>query len=85
MNDGKYIIQKVRGHEVAILFHPLINHCDIGTCKKSRISAGFFRVEDAGVIKKDIEVFAFGMSESLKLHSRGDTDAALIKKVLERN
>ena len=88
MQDGKYIIKKVRGHEVAVLFHPLINHCDIGTCKESRgetVSAGFFQVR---VVREysdgpTIDVSVHGRSLSLDLNSRGDVDAALIRKVLE--
>ena len=43
MDYGKYIIKEVRGHEVAIMFDLLIDHCDMGT-KEEVISAGFFVV-----------------------------------------
>ena len=88
MNDGKYIIKKIRGHEAAVLFHPLLNHCDIGTCKNSHgetVSAGFFRVdgESDDFDMPVISVYAYGHSVSLSAASRGEIDAKLIKKVLE--
>jgi len=89
MYDGKYIIKEVRGHEVAILFHGVINHCDIGTKGESRgetISAGFFRVQaDCDGIDNcsgpDIDVYVWGESVTLKLGSR-EEDAKLIKQAM---
>jgi len=86
MEYGKYIIKEVRGIEVAILFDPLISHCDIGTKGESRgedISAGFFGASSKPTEEDryDIEVGVWGKSETLKLDSRQE-DAALIKKVL---
>jgi hypothetical protein len=85
---GKYIIKEVRGHEVAIVFSSLINHCDIGTRGESRgkdISAGFFMVEakESENDPNDISVGVWGKSESMKLNSR-PTDEALIKRVLRK-
>jgi hypothetical protein len=87
--QGKYIIKVVRGHEVAILFDSLINHCDIGTCKDSRgetVAAGFFAAcgRPTSNDERDISVSAFGKSESLEIKSRGDIDEPLIKKVLRK-
>ncbi len=88
MNYGKYIIKEIMGHEVAILFNPLINHCDIGTCKESRgetVSAGFFIAfaEPSEQDNKDIGVEVFGKSETLKLESRPE-DEKLVKQVLRK-
>lgn len=87
MEQGKYIIKEVRGHEVAIVFDPLISHCDIGTRGESRgktISAGFFGASSAAPTKDDdkaIDVGVWGKSVTLKMKSRPE-DAELIKKVL---
>lgn len=86
MDYGKYIIKEVRGHEVAILFHPLISHCDIETRGDSRgknVAAGFFSV--AGVYEDsecNILVDCWGKSDTLKLKSRGVEDEAIINKML---
>ncbi len=87
--QGKYIIKELEnGHEVAILFDPLISHCDIGTCKNSRgktISAGFFDVA-AVPTEEDpngISVGVWGKSVTLKLESRPE-DEELIKRVLRK-
>jgi hypothetical protein len=88
MTYGKYIIKEILGTEVAILFDPLINHCDIiteGNSKKA-ISAGFFIVlglpsdHDIG----DISVSVFGESITLKLKVRTNVDEKLIKRVLRK-
>ena len=86
--QGKYIIKEVMGHEVAILFDPLISHCNIGTKgedKGETVSAGFFDVmsnptpDDPG----NISVGVWGKSVTLKLESRPE-DEELIKKVLRK-
>ena len=87
MECGKYIIVEVRGHEVAILFDPLISHCDIGTCHESRgkrVSAGFFGVtaEPTDEDSKNIDVGVWGKSVTLNIESRKGIDEKLIKKVL---
>jgi len=86
MQWGKYIIQEVNGHEVAIMFNALISHCDIGTCHESRgktVSAGFFAVgaKASENDPDDIDVSCFGKSTTLKLESRKE-DAVLLQKVL---
>lgn len=86
MDNGKYIIVECRGHEVAILFHPLIQHCDIGITGDSRgkvVSAGSFGVlsNPTDDDPKDIDVVVWGKSVTLKLDNRGE-DAAIIKKIL---
>ena len=91
MEQGKYIIKKVEvmGREVAILFDPLISHCNIGTKREDKgetVSAGFFDVmsnptpDDPG----NISVGVWGKSVTLKLESRPEEDAKLIKKVLRK-
>ena len=87
MEYGKYIIKEVRGVEVAIMFSPLISHCDIGTKGDSRgetISAGFFGATASPTEKddKDIDVGVWGESVTLNIKSRPEKDAELIKKVL---
>jgi hypothetical protein len=87
MEYGKYIIKEVRGIEVAILFHPLINHCDIGTKGDSRgetVSAGFFTVgaEPTEDDSRDISVSCWGKSVTLDMKSRGEKDEELVKKIL---
>ena len=81
---GKYIIKKFLGHDVAILFHPLIKHSDIVVIGGA-VSAGFFHVD--GVFDEHdepiIEVSAHGHSVSVGAASRGEIDAELIKQVLE--
>ena len=86
MEYGKYIIKVLRGIEVAILFDPLISHCDIGTKGDSRgetISAGFFGAfaEPTEEDDKKISVGVWGKSVTLKMDSRPE-DEALIKRVL---
>ena len=76
MSFSKYIIVKEKGHEVAVLFDPLIPHNEI---RKSAISAGFFCVEASSSIR--IKVSVFGESISLKLQTRPE-DATLIEKML---
>lgn len=88
MEYGKYIIKVIRGVEVAILFDPLISHCDIGTCHESRgetISAGFFGASSAPTDEdnKAICVGVWGKSVTLKMDSRPE-DEDLIKKVLRK-
>ena len=83
MARGKYIIKEVRGVPVAIMFDPLISHCDIGTCHESRgktISAGFFSVTEED--NREIRVDCWGKSVTLKMDSRPDIDEPLLKKVL---
>ncbi len=88
MDYGKYIIKEVRGIEVAILFDPLISHCDIGTKGDSRgetISAGFFVVK-SNPIEDDpdnISVGVWGKSVTLKIDSR-EEDEKLLKRVLRK-
>ena len=89
MEHGKYIIKEVNGIEVAIVFDPLISHCNIGTCKEDRgetISAGFFGASAAPTDEddKEISVGVWGKSVTLDMKSR-EEDAALIKKVLRPN
>ncbi len=86
MEYGKYIIKEVKGIKVAIMFSPLISHCDIGTKGDSRgktISAGFFGVSASPTEKDDkaIDVGIWGKSITLKMESRPE-DEELIKKVL---
>ena len=86
MDNGKYIIVECRGHEAAIMFSPLISHCDIGTKGDSKgkvISAGFFEVGAISTKKdpKDIGIAVWGKSVTLKLNSRKE-DMAIIKKAL---
>lgn len=87
MDSGKYIIVKCRGHEVAIVFSPLINHCDIGTKGESEgkvVSAGSFEVyshptEDD---PNDIDVAVWGQSITLKVSKRRREDPEIIRKML---
>jgi len=88
MEYGKYIIID-NGHEVAILFDSLIQHCDIGTKGEGRgkaVSAGFFAVAAKPTEKDpdDISVGVFGESVTLKLKVRKDKDERLIKRVLRK-
>lgn len=81
MEYGKYVIVKNRGHEVAIVFDPIIKHIVFSFAFVGDIiSAGFFRVGIAE--NKDIGITTFGKSTSLKLTSRR-ADAALIAKILK--
>lgn len=87
MEYGKYIIKEVRGVPVAIMFHSLISHCDIGTCHDGRgktISAGFFSVaaEPTEEDKRAISVGCWGKSVTLEIDSRPKIDEALLLKVL---
>jgi len=89
MEYGKYIIKVLRDIEVAILFDPLISHCDIGTKGDSRgetISAGFFGASAAPTDEdsRAIDVSVWGKSVTLKMDSRPE-DEVLIKKVLRRD
>jgi len=86
MEYGKYIIKEVRGIEVAIMFSPLISHCDIGTKGDSRgktISAGFFGIGSLQIEENydAIGVSVWGKSVTLEMESRPE-DEALINKVL---
>jgi hypothetical protein len=83
MDYGKYIIKEVQGHEVAILFSHLIQHCDIGTRGDSRgkdIAAGFFSV--AADKEGNVTVGCWGKSETMKLKSRKEEDELLVKRVV---
>lgn len=89
MDYGKYIIKEVRGIEVAILFDPLISHCDVGTKGDSRggtISAGFFIVKfnPTDNDPDDISVGVWGKSVTLEIESR-EEDERLIKRVLRKD
>lgn len=79
MDWGKYIIVTRRGHEVPILFGPLIEHIEMGENEKI-VSAGLFCVE--GCDKGEIEVSVFGESVRLKIGPRIGTDDELIEKIL---
>jgi hypothetical protein len=86
MEYGKYIINEIRGIEVAIMFNPLISHDAIGTCHGDRgktISAGFFGASAAPTDEdsRAISVSVWGKSVTLKMDSRPE-DEELIKKVL---
>ncbi len=86
MEYGKYIIIEHDGCEFPILFHSVINHCDIGTKGNSRgkvISAGFFMIgaESSDDDEKDIDVSVWGKSVTLKIESRKE-DERLIKQIL---
>jgi hypothetical protein len=88
MEYGKYIIKEVRGVEVAILFDPLISHCDLGTKGDSRgetLSAGFFGVMSMPTREdpNDVDVSTWGKSITLNITSR-DGDDDIIKKVVRR-
>ena len=90
MDWGKYIIIEVRGIECAIVFDPLISHCDIGTKGDSRgkiVAAGMFEVgaEKSEYDSNDISVCVFGKSVTLELESRKGQDERLIKRVLRRD
>ena len=79
---GKYIIVINRGHEVAILFHSLIEHDTFLDCYiKAHIkAAGFFRAQGhAG----EIEIICYGRSDSLDICSRPDIDYLIIEKMLQ--
>ena len=88
MNVGKYIIIKAQGHEQAILFDGLMAHSDFLVCfhRDTIISAGFFTVgakpkkNDA----QDILIWTWGKSVTLKVGSRKEKDAPLIKRVLRK-
>jgi len=81
MNYGKYIIIEHLGHEIAIMFNPLLTHSDIKSV--TVVSAGFFAVgaNPTDTDQNDIGVDVFGKSVSLKKESRPQ-DSALLKKVL---
>ena len=86
MEYGKYIIKKIKGIRVAIMFDCLITHSDMGTKGESRgeiISAGFFGItaNPSDKDRYDLDVEVWGESISLKLHSRKE-DALFIKKVV---
>ena len=73
--------------EVAILFDPLIRHCDIGTkgeCRGETISAGFFGASSKPTEKDpdDIEVGVWGKSVTLELEVRKGKDERLIKRII---
>lgn len=85
MDDNKYIIIEVMGHECAVVLDNLIPHSDVGRGKKI-VSAGFFRLTheksmltSAGANTK---VQVFGESTSLEAKSRGEEDAVLIHRAL---
>ena len=88
MDDGKYIIIKLKGHEQAILFDSLIAHSDFMSCfhRDLIVAAGFFTVgaepskEDSG----DISVCVWGNSVTLEIKSRNGMDEKLIKKILRK-
>ena len=89
MEYGKYIIKEVRGIEVAIMFDPLISHCDIGTRGDSRgenISAGFFSAmaEPTKEDDKDISVGCWGKSVTLDLASRKEKDEVILKRAIRK-
>lgn len=72
----KYVIISSMGCEVPVLFDPCITHSTI--CRKA-ISAGFV---DIVPIANAVLVNAYGESVSLRVESRGETDAELICRML---
>jgi len=94
MDYGKYIIVEYQGSEMPILFPALMEHSDIweaisNTINVTLISAGMFDVGAEPIIlgaakMQDISVAAFDGSTTLKLKSRKEEDAVLIKKILRR-
>ncbi|HUU88687.1 MAG TPA: hypothetical protein VMX17_13180 [Candidatus Glassbacteria bacterium] len=84
MEWGKYIIITCMGHEVAVMFDPLLDHATIAE-GKNVISAGFFAVEAEPTEKNslDISVSTFSKSITLQKESR-KTDNILLKRVLRK-
>lgn len=89
MERAKYIIVVERGHEVPVVFSSLIDHYTmaVGCCV---VAAGFCEVmgKSTDNDEDDISVWAGGKSTTLKngknnyVVSRGEEDAALIKRLL---
>lgn len=79
--DGKYIVVRSEGHEVAVCFSRLLNHKTVGRPFKV-VSAGFFEVDaqNAGAI----EVTCYGRSESLNLGNRPIIDKTLVTRLLTK-
>ena len=81
MDYGKYIIiSSMGGIPCPIMFSCLLSHNEVAQGSKV-ISAGFFEVFINE--NKEIEVLAFGKSQTLKIGSR-EEDKELLKRVLVR-
>lgn len=91
-DDLKYIIVKTGGHELPIIFSPIISHIDAAhgfraisdTPYSNIVAAGFCRIEVRDTVcPADIVVDCRGQSTTLKVKSRKE-DAEIIKRELNR-
>ena len=82
----KYVIIKVGGLEVSILFNCVIDHSYCAN-PMNIVAAGFCSVQaeydEVDSVGK-LNVSCWGESVSLKVKSRGEADAAVILRDLER-
>lgn len=76
---GKYIVIEHMGHEIAILFHNLIEHSQIARDMKV-ISAGLFVID---IKNREIVISVFGKSGPLDKEARKGIDEKLIREVVE--
>jgi len=87
MDHGKYIIVENMGSETPIMFPSFVTHNIVAeNMNKKVVSAGFFEVSTNSTEnnKRDISVYVFGESTTLKLKTR-EKDNFLIKKVLKNS
>jgi len=85
MNNSKYIVVKINGYEVIIVFPSLVTHVQIGNNFNEVISAGFVGIRT----NKNIDGYreaggdCYGESVSLGLKSRVKEDTILLNKMFE--
>jgi len=89
-NTVKYIIFERSGLEVPVIFGHLITHRDMYAGNLKPISAGFVTIFanekewDTITCSNEIVVSCWGESESMKLQSRKEIDAEIIKLYIKR-
>jgi hypothetical protein len=81
----KYVVIEKRGIESPIIFPEWMRHGDVLKEYDTAVSAGFCSF--SGSLREDgsagLTVYCWGHSVSLKVKSRGSTDADLIQKMNE--
>jgi len=76
MDHPKYVVVMKDGCECAIIFSSLLNHHQVaGTWEV--VGAGFCRLPD----RLNDNVSAWGESKTLRIKSRGDKDAEILRYV----
>lgn len=78
MKKSKYIIVQEWGAELPIVFSELLKHSEVAG-NKLAVSGGFVSTDADG------KITCYGESTSLRLESRGEEDAAIIRQHLYEN